>query len=160
MLISTSRKPSQRTRSFCNSLSRALNFPYVNRGKMSLRELAIKTMDMEENSTILIYEKHGNPNELIFLNSEVKKILSLDISTSLNKDRLKIDPFELKFVSDFPELDIIGEIFNLKKVDKSDYNYVKIEKINNSDNIAVINFVDENNEKTDLKIFIKGYNIF
>lgn len=153
MLISTSRKPSQRTRTFCQSLSRALNFPYVNRGKMSLRDLSLKALDLEENYILLVYEAHANPNEMVFLNG-VEELLRLKISISINTTRLNIDPFELSIVSDFKELDKISEYFGFKLLNDDDSDYIYIKKKNNE---AIMDFIDSNGESTGLKVFIKDY---
>ena len=43
MLISTSRKPSQKTRKFCKNLAHATGSTSVNRGKSNMRELLLKS---------------------------------------------------------------------------------------------------------------------
>ena len=68
MLISSSRKPSQKTRSFCKNISNAFNYPYINRGKMSLRDLFLKVNVLDENSLMLVYENKGNPSKITFYN--------------------------------------------------------------------------------------------
>nr|WP_054858375.1 hypothetical protein [Methanobacterium formicicum] len=57
MLITTSRKPSQRTRIFCRGLERTLNARSVNRGKMSLRDVFLKAKGMEADWVLVVTER-------------------------------------------------------------------------------------------------------
>ncbi|MFB2622311.1 Brix domain-containing protein [Methanothermobacter marburgensis] len=63
MLLTTSRKPSQRTRSFSQRLSRIMGWRYVNRGKMSIRDVLIEA----SGPVALVSERHGNPSRITFL---------------------------------------------------------------------------------------------
>jgi len=79
MIVTTSRKPSRRTRSFAKAFSRFLNWKYVQRGKMSLK-------DLRTDQLCMISEIKGNPAvmnffldgikryELFFTVSNVKKV--------------------------------------------------------------------------------------
>ncbi|WP_423793103.1 ribosomal biogenesis protein [Methanocaldococcus indicus] len=81
MIITTSRKPSQRTRSFARDLERVLNIPYVQRGKLSLKELF-----EIDNNILLIGEFRGNPGSLVFYNLEKDKKLSSFITVKLQRE--------------------------------------------------------------------------
>lgn len=120
---------------------------------MSLRDLSLKALDLEENYILLVYEAHANPNEMVFLNG-VEELLRLKISISINTTRLNIDPFELSIVSDFKELDKISEYFGFKLLNDDDSDYIYIKKKNNE---AIMDFIDSNGESTGLKVFIKDY---
>ncbi|WP_052332223.1 hypothetical protein [Methanobrevibacter arboriphilus] len=72
MLISTSRKPSSKTRAFCKNLSHALDTDYVNRGKMSMRELQLKSNSLGLDNIVLVYEMKGNPSKITFFLMMVK----------------------------------------------------------------------------------------
>lgn len=58
MILSTSRKPSSRTRTLCKHLSRFLNCDYVNRGKSSFEDIFSIYPGVP---VLLIGESHGNP---------------------------------------------------------------------------------------------------
>lgn len=61
-LITTSRKPSPRTRSFARDLARALRFDYLTRGKANLQSIF---SGFSRYSVILIVmERHGNPSRI------------------------------------------------------------------------------------------------
>ncbi|ACX73444.1 Brix domain protein [Methanocaldococcus vulcanius M7] len=81
MIITTSRKPSQRTRSFARDLERTLNIPYIQRGKTPLKEL-FKIDD----HILLIGEFKGNPGSLVIYDVENEKTLSSFISVKLQKE--------------------------------------------------------------------------
>jgi U3 small nucleolar ribonucleoprotein protein IMP4 len=74
MILTTSRKPSRKTRSFAKALSRFMDWRYVQRGKMSFREF-------ESGELWMISELKGNPAFLSFY-SNGKKLLELSISIS------------------------------------------------------------------------------
>lgn len=74
MILTTSRKPSRKTRSFAKALSRFLNWKYIQRGKMSLK-------DFENEKICLISEIKGNPAFLSFYEGD-KKTLELFFSVS------------------------------------------------------------------------------
>ncbi|MBA2862416.1 rRNA maturation protein [Methanococcus maripaludis] len=81
MIITTSRKPSQRTRSLVNDLARVFNFEILNRGKIPLSELIENKADM-----IIVEELKGNPGRLKIFNFENNKILSMNLSLKLQRE--------------------------------------------------------------------------
>ncbi|MCQ6253460.1 rRNA maturation protein [Methanocaldococcus sp.] len=81
MIITTSRKPSQRTRSFVRDLERTLNLPYVQRGKLSLKEL----FEIDKH-ILLIGEFKANPGTLIVYDVENNRKLSSFISVKLQRE--------------------------------------------------------------------------
>ena len=83
MLITTSRKPSQRTRTFARSLERVLNAKYVNRGKMNLRDVLIKSNQLNFNRIIIISEMKGNPSMMEILSSSGDSLISLNVTVSI-----------------------------------------------------------------------------
>lgn len=77
MFITSSRKPSLKTRTFCKRLSQFTTFKNVNRGKTGLREL----LDLSEGEPFLIVgEYHGNPGSLSFHGPEGNLLFSLRFS--------------------------------------------------------------------------------
>ena len=74
MILTTSRKPSRKTRSFAKALSRFMNWSYVQRGKMSFKQF-------EREELWLISELKGNPAFLSFYKNG-RKLVELSISVS------------------------------------------------------------------------------
>lgn len=78
MIVTTARKPSQKTRTFCKRLSRFTGWEYVTRGKSSL-----SSFDGED--LLLVGESRGNPaNFSFFLNGE--DCLSIRANVSLEQN--------------------------------------------------------------------------
>ncbi len=78
MIITTSRKPTSKTRIFCKRLSRFTGKEYLTRGKTSLSMLA-------ETSFLVVGESNGNPaNFNFFLNKEC--VLSIRANVSLDRE--------------------------------------------------------------------------
>ena len=111
MLITTSRKPSAKTRTFCQSLSRALNAEYINRGKMSFRDVLIKASEFKRFA--IISQMKGNPSRIEFYDSNGEILLTLYIRESIldlkgrinsNKLTLRCELEELKE----PLLNVLG----------------------------------------------------
>jgi U3 small nucleolar ribonucleoprotein protein IMP4 len=83
MLITTSRKPSQRTRTFCRGLERVIKARCINRGKMSIREVFLNAKEMKFDRVVVISERDGNPSGLdIYLEDEL--IISIKITVDLS----------------------------------------------------------------------------
>jgi len=162
MLISTSRKPSQKTRSFCKNLSHALDFTYINRGKMNMRDLFLKSSGLNYDSTVMVYELKGNPSKITFFSNEGNERLAILVSVNTAKDRLNINTNEIKIKCNCPELDIFGNILGFENSYFAKNNYIKIQKVedNNDFNskmgkIAIIDFYNKYGNKTGLQILVK-----
>jgi U3 small nucleolar ribonucleoprotein protein IMP4 len=162
MLITTSRKPSQRTRSFCKSLVRVLNSSYINRGKMSIRDVLIKSSELGLDKIAVISEMKGNPSKIDFFDEEGETILSLDVTVSIpnsnanSKSRVKTK--NLRINSEIDEIKGLGEILGIPKVNEG-YTSENILQIKKGDvnNKAVIEFYGDNGIETGPKIFIKDW---
>ena len=163
MLISTSRKPSQKTRSFCKNLSHALDFTYVNRGKMNMRDLFLKSSQLNYCSTMIVYEIKGNPSKITFFSNDGDEKLAILVSVNITKDRLNINTNEIKVKSNCPELSILGEILGFENSYIVKNNYIDIQKEDNNNQnfdskmgkIATIDFYNKYGDKTNLQIFVK-----
>lgn len=79
MIITTGRKPSQKTRRFCKHLSVFMGCEYVTRGKKSFSTFANKPL------LLRIGESKGNPARFDFF-LRGKCILSIKVSVSLDKE--------------------------------------------------------------------------
>lgn len=78
MIITTARKPSSKTRTFCKHLGRFSGWEYVTRGKTSLLDFADKPF-------LLVGEYKGNPGRFSFF-SGGKCVLSIRANVSLDKE--------------------------------------------------------------------------
>lgn len=154
MLISTSRKPSQKTRKFCKNLVHGTGSNYINRGKMNFREVLLKSYEVEEKYIAIVNEIKGNPSRITFYSNNGEIYLIVLISVSLSNERLHIIPKDLKIISKVKKLDILSKILDLELVDNADNNYILISKDEN-EFIAKINFINKNSKETDLQINIK-----
>ncbi|MEM4702597.1 MAG: rRNA maturation protein [Archaeoglobaceae archaeon] len=67
MIITTSRKPSRKTRSFAKALSRFIGWKYIQRGKLSLKDFKMEKF-------CIISEIKGNPAVLSFFFNGVKTL--------------------------------------------------------------------------------------
>ena len=153
MLISTSRKPSQKTRKFCKNLAHSTGSTSVNRGKMNMRELLLKALELEEYNLAVVNEIKGNPSKITFYSNKGDILLVILIGASLEFDKLNMAPSKLKIVSNVKELDVLSEILDIELVGKADDNYILIS--DEDDLIAKINFINKFGDKTNFQINVK-----
>ena len=154
MLISTSRKPSQKTRKFCKTLARTTDSTSVNRGKMNMRELLIRALELGEINLAIVNEIKGNPSKITFYSNKGEVLLVLLISISMdNNEKLNIAPSQLKIVSNFDKLNVLSDILDIGLVDRAQDNFIIISQ--DEDLIAKINFVNKFGEKLKFQINVK-----
>jgi len=114
MFITTSRKPSDKTRSFCRSLSGALNSRYENRGKMSFRDVLIKASSSGFKKIALVSQVKGNPSRIEIFNENGEILITLYISVGEINSSGKIEPHKLKFRSDISDLgNLLSKVLDL-----------------------------------------------
>ena len=153
MLISTSRKPSQKTRKFCKTLAYSTGSTSVNRGKMNMRELLLKALELEEYNLAIVNEIKGNPSKITFYSNKGEILLVILISASIENEKVNIAPSKLKIVSDVKRLDVLSEILDIELVDKAEDNYMSIS--GSDDLIAKINFVNKFGDTNKFQINVK-----
>ena len=153
MLISTSRKPSQKTRKFCKNLAHATGSTSVNRGKMNMRELLLKALEVEEYNLAVVNEIKGNPSRISFFSNKGELLLTLLIGVTMDKEKTNIAPSQLKMVSEVKKLDVLSEIFDFDLVDKAEENYILVSQ--SDDSIARINFINKFGDKLKFQINVK-----
>lgn len=184
MLITTSRKPSKRTRSFCQYLNRVFISEYTNRGKMSMRDVLLKAANLGYSYVAVVFEYNGNPSKITFFNSEGSEILSMTINVALPEKRINIQKEDLSFKCDLEEMAILGDILQLKTLDDfesdesdkygldfEDFQESNLITIKNSksddfkyndskqDYKAIIDVFDKKGICTGFKIFIKNFKL-
>lgn len=153
MLISTSRKPSQKTRKFCKNLSHATGFPSVNRGKMSMRDLLLKTLELDECNLAIVNEIKGNPSRISFYSNDGEILLSLLIGVTIDNERLNMMPSKLKMVSEVLRLNVLSEIFDVDLVKSAEDNYIYVSK--SEDSVARIYFINKYGDRVNFQINVK-----
>lgn len=154
MLISTSRKPSQKTRKFCKNLAHSTDSTSVNRGKMNMRELLLRALDEDEVNLAIVNEIKGNPSRITFYSNKGEVLLTILISVTTTNERLNISPSQLKIVSEVQKLNCLSDILGFELVDKADGNYIHITD-GYEDLIAKINFINKFGDKLDFQINVK-----
>lgn len=153
MLISTSRKPSQKTRKFCKFLARSTGSTSVNRGKMNMRELLLKALEVDEYNLAIVNEIKGNPSRISFFSNKGELLLTVLVGVTLDNEKTNIAPSQLKIVSEVGKLDVLSEILDLDLVDSAEDNYILISK--SDDSPARIHFVNKFGERLNFQINIK-----
>jgi U3 small nucleolar ribonucleoprotein protein IMP4 len=154
MLVTSSRKPSAKTRTFCKILSRFLAGRCTKRGKMGMQELLESS---QGGPLIVVGEYHGNPGELSFYDETGKLLFSLRFADWYSKE---IDTFW------FPDIEPVimgqGEIadafasfFHFQRVESEEIDQLSF----NSTLIVVgekdINFIGDG--KSLFRLNIKGF---
>jgi U3 small nucleolar ribonucleoprotein protein IMP4 len=153
MLISTSRKPSQKTRKFCKNLARVTDSTSVNRGKMNMRELLLKALEVDEFNLAVVNEIKGNPSKITFYSNKGEVLLVILISVVLENEKLNMAPSKLKMVSNIKKLNVLSDILDLDLVDRAEDNYILIS--DDEDLVAKINFVNKFGDKLNFQINVK-----
>ena len=153
MLISTSRKPSQKTRKFCQNLAHATGSTSVNRGKMNMRELLLKALEVDEYNLAIVNEIKGNPSRISFYSNKGDLLLTILIGASEENEKMNIAPSQLKIVSEVDKLNVLKDILDMDLVESAEENYILISK--SDDSVAMINFINKFGEKLKFQINVK-----
>jgi len=99
VILTTSRKPSRRTRSLAKALSRFMNWRYVTRGKLSLEDLY--SMLTKNEYLAIIQEVKGNPAILRVIDWNRREILRIRFNVS-NIVKVKMDDSPVVFIGKAP----------------------------------------------------------
>ena len=153
MLISTSRKPSQKTRKFCKNLAHATGSTSVNRGKMNMRELLVKALEVDEFNLAIVNEIKGNPSRISFYSNKGELLLTILIGASEGTEKMNIAPSQLKIVSTVEKLNILSDILDMDLVERAEENFILITK--SDDAVAKINFINKFGDKINFQINVK-----
>jgi U3 small nucleolar ribonucleoprotein protein IMP4 len=161
MLITTSRKPSQRTRTFCRSLERVLKVRCVNRGKMNIREVFLKAKEMGYQRVAIISEKNGNPSVIdVYRESEPLISLKVTVDLSLPRGRMKKDQNRLRCDRDDLKHQA-GVLFGIPEEntqDRSESNLIWIKNEKNGDR-AVFEFYDRDAKPISPRIYLQDWKL-
>ncbi|MCC7550033.1 MAG: Brix domain-containing protein [Methanobacterium sp.] len=161
MLITTSRKPSQRTRTFCRGLERVLKARCVNRGKMSLRDIFLKVKEMGMDGLMVISEQDGNPNGMnVYLEGELFASLKLTVDLALPKSRIKKDEIRIRCEIDKLK-DFIPRVFRIPLEESGEDlegNLLWI-RTRKQKSAPVMEFFDINGQPTGPRIYLQGWKL-
>ncbi|MDP3065682.1 MAG: Brix domain-containing protein [Methanobacteriaceae archaeon] len=156
MLITTSRKPSQKTRSFGRALERVLPAHYINRGKMSLREVYMKAKQLGFNKVMVISERNGNPSRLDFYKGGDEAEIYLLIGTDLSPPLGKVDTGDLGIQCELSSLAaILRPVLEMTVKEAPNSNLIWIKKIKNER--TVMEFYDNKGTLTRPRIYLRDW---
>lgn len=156
MLITTSRKPSSRTRSFCQDMSHVLNAKYVNRGKMSFRDVLLKSVTLGFQETAVVSQIEGNPSKIEIYDEKGELLLFLKITVSLLDLKGKINSDALSIRCEIEELkDPLTDILKIPE-ENSDKNLIWV-KAGEGENKAILEFYDKEGSIRDPRIYVKNW---
>lgn len=156
MLITTSRKPSSRTRSFCQDMSHVLNAKYVNRGKMSFRDVLLKSVTLGFQETAVVSQIKGNPSKIEIYDEKGELLLFLKITVSLLDLKGKINSDALSIRCEIDELkDPLTNILKIPE-ENSDKNLIWV-KAGEGENKAILEFYDKEGSIRDPRIYVKNW---
>ena len=156
MLITTSRKPSGRTRSFCQDLGHVLNAKYVNRGKMSFRDVLIKSASLGFQKTAIVSQIKGNPSKIEIYNENNEMLLFLKITASLLNLKGKVNSDALSIRCEIEELkNPLIDILDIPE-GNSTRNFIWVKK-GEGENKAMLEFYDNDGSIRDPRIYVKSW---
>ena len=156
MLITTSRKPSAKTRTFCQSLSRALNAEYINRGKMSFRDVLIKSSEFKRFA--IISQMKGNPSRIEFYDKSGEILLILYIRESILNLKGRINPHQLTLRCEIDELKLpLLNVLEIEENHKESNKNLLWVKDGQGDFKAVFEFYGSEGSLVDPKIYIRRF---
>jgi U3 small nucleolar ribonucleoprotein protein IMP4 len=123
MLLTTSRKPSRKTRTLAKMLAGFMGWKYLPRGKMSIEE--VFSLLNEDDQLVLLEEIKKNPAFLKVIHPSKGELLSLRFNVG-EIEKVKVDDSHVVFIGK-PRFDpiIIGALPFSKKVDSKKKIFVK-----------------------------------
>ena len=155
MLITTSRKPSRQTRSFCQSLGHILNAEYVNRGKMSFRDVLVKAASLGFQKIAVVSQIKGNPSKIEIYNENSEMLLFLKITVSFLNSKGKVNSDALSMRCEVEELMPLTDILDIPEGNSKE-NFIWI-KEGKGENKAMLEFYDKDGSIRDPRIYVKSW---
>lgn len=128
---------------------------------MSLRDVLIKSDNLNFNRIIIISEMKGNPSKIEILNSSGDSLISLNATVSITSLSGRIEKDRLSIRCEIEELKkdinpILGIFVEDNEESISNSNLIWIKK-GYKDNEGVIEFYDQDGHLTGPKIYLKNY---
>lgn len=156
MFITTSRKPSAKTRTFCQSLSRVLNATYDNRGKMSFRDVLIKASGFKK--IAVVSQVKGNPSRIEFYNQKGEILLTLYITEAILNLKGRINPDKIVLRCEIDEL--TPKLLDILEINEdqgsSNENLIWVKK-GEGDIRAIFEFYGSDGSMVNPKIYVRRF---
>lgn len=127
--------------------------PVLSTGKMNMRELLLKALEVDEFNLAIVNEIKGNPSKITFYSNKGEVLLIILIGATLDNDKMNIAPSQLKIVSEVKKLNVLKDILDLDLVDKAEDNYILVSE--SDDSVARINFINKFGDKINFQINVK-----
>ena len=161
LVITTSRKPSQMTRTFSQFLNHFLNATYFNRGKASFTKVVNQTRQYDTSLLVVINQTKGNPSSINVYNLEdstSEACFSIYVNVSLPRESNKINTVkeDLVLINKCESLKELCEL--LEPVDSNQKIRENCILLSDNENMNA-RFFDKNSEDTGFKVYIKGFKI-
>lgn len=164
VLITTSRKPSKRTRSFIKELNLVIPSSIrVARGKMTLHDLHGLTLSLKARGVIVIYERRGNPSAIMYYectDAGLRKTLLVKLrSVKLRREisnaqkPLNVSQIVVEYVDHLKELiNAFIKMFNARVCTEKCFEYNLIDSV-------MISFIsDEEHQQVVVRFICVGSN--
>ncbi|HIP16961.1 MAG TPA: ribosomal biogenesis protein [Methanothermococcus okinawensis] len=149
IVITTSRKPSQRTRSFVNDLARVISGRVLTRGKTPLREIL-----NDYPKIILVEEYKGNPGKIKFYDNIKGKLLILSVSVKLQRE---VCNKEIENIGCKINMEFFGETIKYKSLFYDFFEDFGILDRNSSFRMSFEGNPLKNDNKRDILFYIQFY---
>ena len=161
LFITTSRKPSQMTRTFSQFLNHFLNATYFNRGKSSFTKVVNQTRQHDTSFLVIVNQTKGNPSSINVYDIEKstdESLFSIYVNVSLPKESNKINTVkeDLVLINKCESSEELCEL--LEPVDTHDKIRENCIVLSDNENMNA-RFFDKNAEDTGFKVYIKGFKI-
>ncbi|MHC1635061.1 MAG: hypothetical protein ACXQTS_00335 [Candidatus Methanospirareceae archaeon] len=153
MLITTSRKPSRRTRTFCKELRDVIPKSFLlTRGKRNMEEVIDEATKRGAERLLIISERKGNPAEMRFMKVSPPQLIgclfvtvSLKADRGMKKKKAKVKKLGIKHRGvEREDIEDIRFLFNISSSEES-FTYLFL---NRKEGALVIDFyIEEDNER-------------
>jgi len=136
ILLTTSRNPTPRIRTFCNDLTRVIpSVVRVNRGKMSTNQVAEKALEHGADRVVLVDRWQGGPGKIEFFLMGASGLVPVPLSLFIVGIRLQREfaPIRLK---PFNSLVIMKPVNNLMEIADSLSKFFKVPVLSENEALA------------------------
>ena len=118
-----------------------------------MRELLLKALEVDEYNLAIVNEIKGNPSRISFFSNRGELLLTILIGVTLDNEKNKIAPSQLKIVSQVKQLDVLSDILDLDLVYEAEENYILVSE--SEDSVARIHFINKFGDKLNFQINVK-----
>ncbi len=138
-------------------MERVLPSRYLNRGKMSLREVFLKAKELGLDYVMVISERNGNPSRLEFFTGNEGPEAYILISTDLSQPLGKIQTKNLTLRCDEPELeDFLSDFLKIRLANHENSDLIWVKKTE-AGSRTVMEFYDNQGKLVRPRIYLKDW---